>query len=82
LAKKYGKSGDILGIFMGTGVWGAVARECASAHFDEIVLAILPLLKNGTTPPHQTILSVLEDVAERVGEDSWRLKKDQGTLFD
>ena len=51
-------------------------------HFDEIVLAILPLLKNGTTPENQTILSVLEDIAEHVGQDSWKLKKLQGTLFD
>jgi 16S rRNA G966 N2-methylase RsmD len=51
-------------------------------HFDEIVLAILPLLKNGVTPENQTILSVLEDICDRVGEDGWRLKrKGQGTLF-
>lgn len=30
-------------------------RENKSPHFDEIVLAILPLLKNGTTPESQTI---------------------------
>ncbi|MFN4086867.1 MAG: DNA methyltransferase [Spirosomataceae bacterium] len=58
-------------------------RENKSPHFDEIVLAILPLLKNGTTPESQTILNVLEDIAERVGQDSWRLKKEgQTTLFD
>jgi len=57
-------------------------REGTSPHFDEIILAILPLLKNGTTPERQTILSVLEDIAEHVGQDSWRLKRDQGTLFD
>ncbi len=51
-------------------------------HFDEIVLNILPLLKNGTTPEHQTILTVLEDIAERVGDDGWRLKRDNPTLFD
>ena len=51
-------------------------------HFDEIILNILPLLKNGTTPEHQTILNVLEDIAERVGEDGWRLKRDNPTLFD
>jgi len=50
--------------------------------FNEIVFAILPLLKNGITPEHQTILSVLTDIAERVGEDSWRLNKMQRTLFD
>lgn len=58
-------------------------RENQNPHFDEIVLNILPLLKNGTTPEHQTILKVLEDVAEHVGEDCWRLKrKGQLTLFD
>jgi len=52
-------------------------------HFDEIVLAILPLLKNGVTPENQTILSVIEDICDRVGEDGWRLKrKGQGTLFE
>jgi 16S rRNA G966 N2-methylase RsmD len=49
-------------------------RENRSSHFDEIVLAILPLLKNGTSPEGQTILNVLEDIAEKVDEDSWRLK--------
>jgi len=57
-------------------------RENKTPSFDEIVLAILPLLKNGVTPEHQTILSVLEDIGERVGEDSWRLKKKEKTLFD
>jgi 16S rRNA G966 N2-methylase RsmD len=58
-------------------------RENKSPHFDEIVLAILPLLKNGTTPESQTILNVLEDIAEHMGQDSWRLKKEgQTTLFD
>jgi hypothetical protein len=43
--------------------------------FDDIVLNIMPLLKNGVTPEHQTILSVLEKIAERVGADQWRLQK-------
>ncbi len=35
------------------------------------------------TPDNQTILGVLEDIAVRVGEDSWRLKEaGQGNLFD
>jgi Adenine-specific DNA methylase containing a Zn-ribbon len=58
-------------------------REKKNPHFDEIVLAILPLLKNGTTPESQTILNVLEDIAERVEQDSWRLKREgQMSLFD
>ena len=42
--------------------------------FDEIVLNILPLLKNGITPEKQTILNVLEDIAEPVGSEHWQLK--------
>lgn len=42
--------------------------------FDDIVLNIMPLLQNGITPKHQTILSVLADNAEHVGEDRWKLK--------
>jgi hypothetical protein len=42
--------------------------------FDDIVLAILPLLKYGTTPKHQTILNVLEDIGQRVDNDKWILK--------
>jgi hypothetical protein len=38
-------------------------------------------LKNGITPEHQTILTVLEDIGERVGEDSWRLKNNELALF-
>jgi hypothetical protein len=58
-------------------------REGHNPPFNEIVFAILPLLKNGITPKHQTILSVLEDIAEPVeGTDSWKLKKAEKTLFD
>jgi hypothetical protein len=58
-------------------------REGHNPSFNEIVFAILPLLKNGITPEHQTILSVLEDIAEHVeGTDSWKLKKAEKTLFD
>ncbi|MBS3026906.1 MAG: type I restriction enzyme HsdR N-terminal domain-containing protein [Dolichospermum sp. DET50] len=57
-------------------------RENKSLNFDEIVLHLLPLLKNGTTPENQTILSVLEDIGERIGENSWTLKKEgQLSLF-
>lgn len=45
--------------------------------FDEIVLHIMPLLKNGITPENQTILSVLEDIANRTRNDQWRLKAEQ-----
>lgn len=57
-------------------------REKKNPHFDELVLYILPLLKNGITPENQTILSILEDIGERIGEDSWRLKREgQISLF-
>jgi DNA modification methylase len=57
-------------------------REQKTPSFDEIVLHLLPLLKNGNTPENQTILSVLEDIGERIGVDSWRLKQEgQMTLF-
>jgi hypothetical protein len=57
-------------------------REKKTAKFDEIVLNILPLLKNGTAPEKQTILNVLEDIASRVGKDSWVLKKDGQLSFE
>jgi hypothetical protein len=56
-------------------------REQKIPHFDEIILAIIPLLKNGITPENQTVLNVLEDVAEKIGEDSWRLKTDGQTVL-
>ncbi|MDR2127409.1 MAG: type I restriction enzyme HsdR N-terminal domain-containing protein [Prevotellaceae bacterium] len=58
-------------------------RENKIPEFDDITLEIMPLLKNGTTPENQTILSVLEIIAERVGQNGWRLKREDGqkTLF-
>lgn len=41
--------------------------------FDEIVLNIMPLLKNGITPEKQTILNVLKEVAVRTTEGRWKL---------
>ena len=35
---------------------------------------MLPLLKNRITPENQTILNVLEDIAEHIGQQRWRLK--------
>ncbi|MBM2816115.1 MAG: methylase domain protein [Ignavibacteria bacterium] len=49
-------------------------RENKSPTFDEIVLHILPLLKNGITPEEQTILNVLENEAEHIGNNRWKLK--------
>ena len=56
-------------------------RDGKEARFDDIVRSIMPLLKNGTTPAEQTILNVLEDIAERHGKDCWRLKLDVPQLF-
>lgn len=39
------------------------------------------LLKNGKTPENQTILSVLEEIAIRVGTDRWRLANTNLQLF-
>jgi 16S rRNA G966 N2-methylase RsmD len=49
--------------------------------FSEIVLHIMPLLKNGITPEEQTILGVLEDIAIHTGNDGWILKPTERTLF-
>lgn len=55
-------------------------KEGYNPHFDEIILNIIPLLNNGVTPEHQTILSVLEDIAKHVGNDCWTLKTDEGQI--
>lgn len=52
-----------------------MATQKKTVSFDEIVLYVMPLLKNGVTPEQQTILNVLEDIAERAGEDEWRLRE-------
>ncbi|MFA5077955.1 MAG: DNA methyltransferase [Dehalococcoidia bacterium] len=45
--------------------------------FDDIILNIMPLLRNGITPQKQTILSVLEEVAVRSEEGKWKLANQQ-----
>jgi hypothetical protein len=58
-------------------------RENISVSFDDIIKNIMPLLKNGNTPEDQTILTVLEDIAERIDNGNWRLKKyGQQTIYD
>ena len=52
-------------------------RENKMADTDSIILHILPLLRNGTTPPNQTILEVLKDIAIPHGKDCWHLKTKQ-----
>ncbi|MGE0086151.1 MAG: DNA methyltransferase [Desulfococcaceae bacterium] len=52
-----------------------MALENKNPLFDDIVLHIMPLLKNGITPENQTILNILEEIAERAGESGWKLKE-------
>ncbi len=42
---------------------------------DDIILDIMPLLKNGHTPENQTILIVLKNIADEYEDNKWRLKK-------
>ncbi|MCX8507226.1 MAG: DNA methyltransferase [Alphaproteobacteria bacterium] len=51
-----------------------MAIQEKSASFDDIILNILPLLKNGVTPDDQTVLSVLEDIGQRTHDGRWVLK--------
>jgi len=44
--------------------------------FDDIVLNIMPLLKNGISPKEQTILNVLENISARSGDDRWKITDD------
>jgi len=48
-------------------------RENIYPTTDELVLEIMPLLKNGDTPDSQTILNELKKIAIPVGFDGWRL---------
>lgn len=41
---------------------------------DDIILDIMPLLKNGITPQEQTILVVLEKIAQKVDTNRWKMK--------
>lgn len=56
-------------------------NEGKSPNFDDIILEIMPLLKNGKTPENQTISKVLNDIGERVGEGDWQISRQQ-RLFD
>lgn len=56
-------------------------RENKPVTFDEIILEVIPLLKNGTTPENQTVLSVLEDIGQRSGDGCWTIKK-SGTQLE
>ncbi len=49
---------------------------------DDIILDIMPLLKNGLTPENQTILKILESIADEFGKNNWRLKKEGQLSFE
>jgi DNA modification methylase len=42
---------------------------------DDIILDIMPLLRNGVTPENQTILRILGSIADEVGKNRWKLKQ-------
>ena len=44
--------------------------------FEMIVGEVMPYLKNGITPTDQTVLKVLEEVADPNGRDGWQIKGD------
>ncbi len=50
-------------------------RENGKVTFDDIIMNVMPLLKNGTTPENQTVLKVLEDIGQKSGDGYWTLKK-------
>lgn len=50
-----------------------LARENKYPTIDEIIMEILPFLKNGTTPEKQTILNELQKIAIRIDNDRWEL---------
>lgn len=43
---------------------------------DEIILDVMPLLRNGITPENQTIIKVLETIAEHVGDNRWKIRSE------
>ncbi|MDO4881500.1 MAG: DNA methyltransferase [Capnocytophaga sp.] len=49
---------------------------------DDIILDVIPLLKNGITPEKQTIINVLENVAEEYEANRWRIKRTGQLSFD
>jgi DNA modification methylase len=54
-----------------------MGQQKVTPSFDDVILNIMPLLKNGITPEKQTILQVLQEVAYRTGEEQWSLREGQ-----
>lgn len=49
---------------------------------DDIILDIMPLLRNGITPENQTILTILETIADEIGNSQWKLKQEGQLTID
>ncbi len=56
--------------------------EKINPNTDDIILDIMPLLRNGVTPENQTILKVLSSIADEVGNNQWRIKQTGQMSFD
>jgi len=55
-------------------------REKVFPTTDDIILDVMPLLRNGITPENQTIMIVLKQIAQQFGQEQWKLKNEQGDL--
>jgi len=55
-------------------------REKIFPTTNDIILDIMPLLRNGITPENQTIMIVLKQIAQQFGQEQWKLKNEQGDL--
>ncbi len=42
---------------------------------DNIILDIMPLLRNGRTPNNQTILNTLKKLSDEISKNRWKLKQ-------
>jgi len=59
-----------------------IEREGRSATFDQIIFNVMPNLINGQTPPTQTILNVLEQIAFSSDTKHWKLGKFEGIQIE
>lgn len=57
-----------------------MAKKSKKVTFDDIIMNVMPLLTNGTTPENQTVLKVLEDIGQRSGDNYWTLKNNNKQL--
>lgn len=59
-----------------------IEREGKLATFDQIILNVMPNLINGQTPPTQTILNVLEQIAFSLDGKHWKFGKSEVTQIE